>query len=153
MPDKKVKIPATSEDIFVEDICLKFNDDQWGSQHAPNSGALEASDFNTLQAYHFKEIKIPFHCDPSFLYYVAQTLTAVSSYSSTKSTGNAIPEEIDVFQDLIEDDDKTHTREDVYSEIFEISYMIPTPKNGQSKDFSLTEISIMIIDIIEIVAS
>jgi hypothetical protein len=54
---------------------------------------------------------------------------------------------------LIEDDTKTHTREDMYSEIFEISYMIPTPKNGQPRDFSLTEISIMIIDIIEIVAS
>ena len=87
------------------------------------------------------------------LYYVDQTLTAVSRQSSTKSAGNTIPEENDVFQDLIEDDDKTHTREDMYSEIFEISYMIPTPKNGQPRDFSLTEISIMIIDIIEIVAS
>jgi hypothetical protein len=88
-----------------------------------------------------------------FLYYVDQTLTAVSRQSSTKSAGNTIPEENDVFQDLIEIDDKSHTREDMYSEIFEISYMIPTPKNRQPRGFNLRQISIMVIDILGIVAS
>ena len=59
------------------------------------------------------------------LYSNDKTLTTVSSYSGTESAGNAILEEIIVFQVLIENDDKTHTREDMYSKISEISYMIP----------------------------
>ena len=78
----------------------------------------------------------------------------MSSYSDTNSAGNAFPEEfIDAFQVLTENDDETQTREDMYAEISEISYMIPTPKNGQPWALSLTPISIMIVDTIGTIAS
>jgi hypothetical protein len=138
----------------VVDTCLKFDDGQWGSWNAPNCEALEDSDFKALEADKFKEINVPIHCDPEFLYSDDQTLSTVSSYSSTETAGNAFPEEfIDVFQVLIENDDKTQTREDMYAEISEISYMIPTPKNGKPRDLNLTPISIMVIDTIGAVTS
>ena len=85
-----------------------------------------------LEGDQFKEINIPVQCNPESLYSDDQTLSTVSSYSDNDSAGNAFPEEfIDVFQVLIENDDETQTREDMYAEISEISYMIPTPKNGQ----------------------
>jgi hypothetical protein len=41
----------------------------------------------------------------------------------------------------------------VYTEISELSYMIPIPKNGQPRDLSLTPISIMVMGTTETVTS
>jgi hypothetical protein len=55
VPAKKVRIPATPGEIFVEDTCFKFNDDQWGNGNDPKSEALETGDFKTLDAYQLKK--------------------------------------------------------------------------------------------------
>ena len=98
------------------------------------------------------------HADPEFLYSDSQTCTTVSSNSSTETIDSAnsttdFQSEVDVFEVFIENDDKTHTQEEMKSEISEISYMIPTPKNGTPRDLSLTPISIMIIDTISTIKS
>ena len=54
---------------------------------------------------------------------------------------------------MIENDDETQTREDICANILEISYMIPTPKNGQPRNLSLTPISIMVVDTIGTITS
>ena len=107
---KQVRITATSDEIIVEDTCLNFGDDQWGSWNAPNCKAIKASDFKSLEVEQFKETNIPVHCNPDFLYSDDQTLSTVSSYADTNSAGIAFPEEfIDVFQVLIENDDDAQT--------------------------------------------
>ena len=45
--------------------------------------------------------------------------------------------------DLEDDPSDTHEDDD-----YEVSYMIPVPKNGTPKDLSLTPISIMVVDTI-----
>ena len=71
------------------------------------------------------------HGDPEFPSADNQTATTVSSNYSTETAGNAdIPNKINVSEVFIENDDKTHTREDMYAKISKISYMIPTPKMG-----------------------
>ena len=109
-PAKRVRITATPEEIIVEDTCLKFDDDQWGSWNAPNCEAIKASNCKDPEEEQFKEINIPVHCNPEFLYSDHETLSTVSSYSDNDSAGNAFPEEfIDVFQVLIENDDDAQT--------------------------------------------
>ena len=98
------------------------------------------------------------HADAEFLYSDSQACIAVSSNSSTETADSAsnntdFPREIDVFEVFIENDDKTHTQEEMKSEISEISYMIPTPKNETPRDLSLTPISIMVINTISTIKS
>ena len=77
----------------------------------------------------------------------------MSIYSDTDSARNAFLEEfIDIFQ-VVENNDDTQTREDMYAEILEISCMIPMPKNEQPRDLSLVPISIMVIDTIGTITS
>ena len=63
-PSKQVRITATLEEIIVEDTCLKFDDDQWGSWNAPNFEAITASNCKALEAEQIKEIHIPVYNFP-----------------------------------------------------------------------------------------
>ena len=161
-PAKKVQIIQTPEEIQIDyqgDTCLNFDINQQGDW---NDQALkaskQASNLNALEAKNIKEINIPMHADPEFLYSDSQTCTTVSSNSSTETADSAnnnvdFPSEIDVFEVFIVNDDETLTQEEMKSEISEISYMIPTPKNGTPRDLSLTPISIMVIDTISTIKS
>ena len=157
-PAKKVRIIQTLEEFQIDfqgDTCLNFDINQRGDW---NDQALKASNLNALKAKNIKEINIPIHADPEFLYSDSQTCTTVSSNSSTETADSAnnnvdFPSEIDIFEVFIGNDDETHTQEEMKYEISEISYMIPTPKNGTPRDLSLTPISIMVIDTISTIKS
>ena len=53
-PTKRVRITATSDKISVEDMCLKFDDDQRGSWSAPSCEAVKYSDIQALEEDQFK---------------------------------------------------------------------------------------------------
>ena len=102
-PAKKVRIIQTPEEFQIDfqgDTCLNFDINQQGDW---NDQALKASNLNALEAKNTKEINIPIHADPEFLYSDSQTCTTVSRNSSTETANRAnnntdFPSEIDVFE-------------------------------------------------------
>ena len=97
-----------------------------------------------LEANKIKDIYTSIYGDAEFVNANNQTATTMAGDSSIKPAGNAY----NIFEVLIEHDDKTNTGEDVHAEISEISCMIPTPENRKPGDLRHVLISIMVINTI-----
>ena len=67
----------------MEDTCLTFDDDQWGSWNAPNCEAITASNWKDLEEEQIKEINIPVHCNPGVL---VSSLYENDEYETAKSS-------------------------------------------------------------------
>ena len=88
-----------------------------------------------------KEIEIPITCAEKHLFDTdslsLESVTADDMSIDSETAGNAFAREnVEIYE--------------VYEEDQEVSYMIPMPKNGKVRDLSLTPITIMVVNTIDL---